>query len=259
MKYIKKYLTILVILISCSCIYKPHKTNDNLEIKSNHSVFTDTLSLIDSLDRFNYFDYFGKTLEEALEDIVIKQFTGYFIEENPPGCFAYLDLNYGKFGQDNFRVLRFYFSDMHNDNTRCLNKVYEWRIESLLNKEIKNIHYTVNGWNRVTTDSIREQEFIQEIKKIDFSTYYGHPIDTLWGIPIIHNSVHRKFFIDHNQDDCLDYIGLNYKLSNYKILMIFITPDLYEHMNPCIDKYKEYWNLNEFRKETLKEVKVIIN
>lgn len=249
-----------LLIINTSC-YLQNTGKQSVAITTpveDKNVFNaDTLSFVDSLDVLNYFNYFGKTLEDALKDEVIKQFDSYFIGETPNGCFNYLELNYRKESHST-RILRFYFKDLFISNKRCVTYPDIWEIKDLIEEEIMKIEFPIEAWRHATNNKEDDKQLIEKMRQIDFSKYYGKPIDSLWEIPLLWNTAHLKVFTDHD-DNCLDYIGLNYSLSDYRTLIVIIEPESYQYMNPCINKYEKYWNLNEFRKEILKEVKVVIN
>lgn len=256
-----KYILFFLLIVSTSCYLRTPNKPKQLAVETrpaeSNTLNTDTLSFIDSLDILNYFDYFGKTLKEALQDDIIKQFDTYFIGETPNGCFNYLQLNYRK-ELHNSRILKFYFKDLFIGDKRCVDYPDIWEIEDLLKEEIMKIEVPIEGWRHATHNKEEDKRLVERIRQIDFSKYYGEPIESLWEISVLWNTAHLKVFSDHD-DNCLDYIGLNYSLSDYRTLIVIIEPESYQYMNPCINKYKEYWNLNDFRKETLKEVKVVIN
>jgi len=255
-----KYILLFLLTIFTSCYLQNTSKQPEEETKAigdKDILNTKPLSFIDSLDRLNYFGYYKKTLERALEDDIIKQFDTYFIGETPNGCFNYLQLNYRREFQ-NTRILRFYFKGLFLGDKRCRSYPDIWEIEDLIEEKIMKIEFPIEGWISATRNKEEDKRLVERIRQIDFSKYYGEPIDNLWKISILWDTPHLKVFTDHN-DNCLDYIGLNYSLSNYRTLIVIIEPESYQYMNPCINKYEEHWNLNDFRKETLKEVKVVIN
>lgn len=256
-----KHILLFLLMICSSCYLQNTGKQSVIETKATEKdddiLDNKPLSFIDSLDTLNYFNYLKKTLKEALQDDIIKQFDTYFIGETPNGCFNYLQLNYSN-EFHNSRILRFYFKDLFIGDKRCVDYPDIWEIEDLLEEEIMKIEVPIEGWRHATHNKEEDKRLVERIRQIDFSKYYGEPIESLWEISVLWNTAHLKVFTDHD-DNCLDYIGLNYSLSDYRTLIVIIEPESYQYMNPCINKYKEYWNLNDFRKETLKEVKVVIN
>ncbi len=103
-----------------------------------------------------------------------------------------------------------------------------------------------------------QEKRIATIQKIDFEAYYGKPIDSLIKRNIIlQNYTFQRIVCMHS--GCLSYWTLIYKAKK-KTLEVNIYPNSELKFVPkrCINYPHEHWDMDLFKKETIKKVQVIL-
>lgn len=212
-----------------------------IKISQDKSVFS-----IDSLCNINLFDFYGKTLKVLLSNNIINQYSIYDPIIDKRGCIKHIELGY------NSRDLVIHFSNF-NKNAYC-GDPNERIIENLLDEKILFVRFT-HQYLTPLTDSEKEDEvFIDALKQVDFSYYYNMPIDSLMSnLP----KPRRSPIISLDGiDGCLDKATLSYRLKTHSFGIMLYTENL-EYTPRCLDLEIEHWNFNDFRKEILKEVKIL--
>lgn len=258
MKYSIVVISIIIAGSSCFSTKKTLTENTKSETfrdtldRDRGQAYTGLVNFYDSLARLNYFDFFGKTFGEAMKNDVFSQYKSFQVDDHYNNeCLNYLTLTYPE--SKSFII---YFSGL-DENTKCLKPGVYWTMERLYKLKIQKIEQSLSPWIPSRGNQEEEDKFVDEIKNIDFEKFYGLPIDTLLNTPPIATTGKLIRFIKDG-NDCLGGIIFYFSMLDLmQPLSIYIATDHYTHMNLCPESFNDVaWNLNDFRKEALKEIEV---
>lgn len=243
------YVYIVLLFFSCNLSTKLVK----LPTKDKQ-----TFSL-DSLYNINYFDFYGKTLEELLKNNIVNQYEGYYPVIERQGHLSFLQLMYTDETDNfsNYKGLNVYFSRLKYTDEDTL-KFGDIPTPIQLSKEkIRKIDF--RDKRELAKTSEEDQIFVKELKSIDFKEYHGRTIDSLMKIPILKKWSSVAFDNEKvKHQNCLNSATLTYILDS-KWIMLEVTPESFTYTDECIDILDRHWNFNDFRQETLKNVRLFIN
>lgn len=231
MKYF--FAMLLGVAFFTSCHIKTKKIVDYSASKTPFSI--------DSLHGINYFDYYGKPLEEMLQNNIINQyFSGgtYGVEANQ---LRELHLDYfpDTLSWKGGRTLIITFGRIQE--LRVGRAVDYPAVEDFLKEKIVKIEFEQR--NSVVKGMEGEIHFLEEFDKINFSDYYGKTVDGLLQLPILK----RWSDIDFRGGE----IAFFYVLKKKMVMLILTLDD-----GDLRENGYEYENLNYVRKRTIKEIRI---
>lgn len=211
----------------------------------------------DSLDNINFFDFHGKTLEELLENNIINQYSGAG-SVTFPRFFGYLQLYYFK-GLESYdhRDLNIYFTRLQYTNEDTLNSNDDYiPLNQLLKEKIRHIQFADRY--PVVKSQEEEQKLLYKLKNLDTSKYQGKPLDSLLKFPFL--SKWSSITFENNKVDnknCLESIWFHYTLNEAPNIILIIHLSSFNYSDQCIGILNRHWNLNDLRKEAIKDVEIV--
>ncbi len=200
----------------------------------------------DSLHNINLFDFYGKPFRALFENKMLNQYYAYNPVFNRQDCISHVELHYP--GYTSYLVV--HFSD-YDENIHCLN-LKNTRIEYLLDEKILFVRFPRIFETVITNNEAEQDVFIDKIQKIDFRKYYGMPIDSLMSNLPKPRRKPNLSFLDKGEG-CLKEVSFTYRMNSTGFFMV-LYPDSLKFTPECPDLNVEYWNFNDFKKETLKKV-----
>lgn len=240
-----------LVLLFFSCNLNTKLVNSSTKDKQKFSL--------DSLYNINYFDFYGKTFEELLENNIVNQYEGYYPVIEIQGHLSFLQLMYtdetGDFS--NYKGLNIYFSRLEYMDEDTLKFGDIPTPIQLAKEKIRKIDFKDRQVLAKTSEE--DQIFLKEIEDIDFRKYYGLSVDSLMKIPVLKKWSSVAFDdkkVEH--ENCLNSVTLVYILSS-KWIMLELTPKSFTNTDECVDILDKSWNFNNFRQETLKSTRLFIN
>lgn len=211
----------------------------------------------DSLDNINFFDFHGKTLEELLENNIINQYSGAG-SVTFPRFFGYLQLYYfNDLESQDHRDLNIHFTRLQYTNEDTLNSNDDYiPLNQLLKEKIRYIEFADRY--PVVKNQEEEQKLLHELKNISISKYYGKPLDNLLNLSSLSKWSSITFENEKlDAKNCLKSIWFHYVFNDAPNVILIVKIESFEHSDQCIGILNRHWNLNDLRKETVKDIKLI--
>ena len=230
-------------LLSCINSNKNKNLYDSKD-KSEMSI-SEEQPFLDSLCNINFFDFYDKKLSILLDNKIIKKYNIYHPVVSRKGCIDHIELIYDK------RSLVVHFSNFDKE-AYCSEQ--SRNIENLLNEKILFVRFPVVYPMPLTNNKQEDEMLVSALKQINFHDYSGLTVDSL--MAILPKPRRSPIIMLHGKNGCLEKASISYRLTTREF-GFYLYPENLEHTPPCLDLEVEHWNFNDFRKEILKEVKIL--